>query len=204
MIGWKSPALNRLTLPRVDLNQQRGEERRRILNRSRRDALALIALGVFAAVVLMPLSFQAQDMSGDLARAQRELDTVEMRAKMITQTGANTDQRLARWRRYEQTRTRREGWRDLLSVLAVCIPERAYLEQVRVEGKGKQGDIVLQGSAETMDTLKRFTEALSNTPLFTGVRLTETTSDTALGVRGVRFRIQARVAGALTSSGAGN
>ena len=202
MIGWKSPALNRLTLPGVDLNQQRGEERRRILNRSRRDALALAALGVFAAVVLVPLSLQVADKGLELARVQRELGRVETRSRMVSESGAETDQRLSRWRRYEQIRTRRESLRDLLSVVAVCIPDRAYLEQVRVEGKLKQVEMTLQGSAEKMETLKRFTDSLSGTPFFTTVRLTETSADPTLGDRAVRFRIQARVAGALANGAA--
>jgi Tfp pilus assembly protein PilN len=178
-----------VTLPLIDLNGDRREERRLILSRSRRHAAAIAALFVTACVVLVPLTLQAVTLRHELGKAEVQAQEARKRLQSMTDSSALMDSRIGLWERLRQTQQSRQAWGAAFPSLAACLPQDVFLDQVQITGKDSDIEIQLQGSAGTMTGLRAFTKALAASPTFSRVHLDDAELNHDLGRSSLTFRV---------------
>lgn len=182
-------------LPLVDLNWERREERRSVLQRSRRHTAAILATIALAVAVPLPLTLQALSLRREYQKAERQAAGVQQRLQSLTADSSKTDAKISRWTRLVQSQQARQSWEVTLPTLATCLPEDVSLQQVEISQKAKGTQIQLQGSAKTMSGLHAFTAALAHSSVFAHIHLDETTS----GLGGLTFRMAGALSGPIAS-----
>ena len=183
------------TLPRVDLGRTRREERQGVLGRSRRLFVALAVLLLAGPCLLVPSTRQAFESRAQIAQSDRQLSTVDAQWQRVSEADDRNDARLAVWTRFQQSRDSRRVWDDALPALAAALPAEVALQRAQItEGDGG-AQFAAQGTSETMGGLRAFLSRLGTSPLFSRVRLEETTADASAGPHGVVFKISGPIAG---------
>lgn len=183
------------TLPRVDLGQERRQERRRIAGRSRRSAVTLAALLILGPCLLVPSTRQILEQRTQLSHTDRQLAAVNTQWQRVTQTGDRTDAQIGLWARFQQSRDGRRVWDDALPALTAALPGEVSLQRAQITGSDGGVVIAAQGTSESMGGLRAFLRALAASPLFARIRLEETAADPSAGPRGVNFKISGPIAG---------
>ena len=183
-------ALNRNTLPFIDLHQERrlSQRRRATLNTKRLFGLALLL--TLQVSGLIPLTMQALAFRPKIARAAQILATTDKRLQAETQANAKLEPDIKRWERYQKSRdSRRQVTRAFLSA-AQDLPPDVYIERLQFDAADKQTHIQIQGIAQTQEALRNGLNALLARPEFTGLRLTETSDANIAGRHEIRFHAE--------------
>ena len=183
-----APKLNRHALPWIDLYHDCRLQRRAVLRRSRRDIIVLGLLTLFVGSLLMPLTRQVAEARGSLAAAQRQRGDIEKRRQVVNKRRVEVDEHLSRFVQYAEARSRRLAVLSMLTELARRMPASIYLESARIEGEAKIA-VELQGSAETMEALNRYSASLVGSKVLGRVHLAESSADATIGPRGMRFKL---------------
>ncbi len=182
---WETTVIDQNTLPFVDLNRQRREERRLLREQNRRSLYTLGILVGFALVVLVPLSHYTALLSAKCERIQSEAIKTESGYRIVAEESARLDSRAQCWIRYVHSRDRRRIWSDALRALGARTLSPVCLEMVMIEVKDTQVLVALQGSSETLEALQQSVHALTDTSLFGNMRLIETVADPVFGPQGM-------------------
>lgn len=177
------------TLPRVDLGRGRREERQGVLGRSRRLFVGLAALLILGPCLLVPSTRQALNLRTQSADTDRQFAAVNAQWQRVSEMGDRTDARIGVWTRFEQSRDGRRVWDDALPALAAALPAEVSVQRAQIVGGDGGAEFAAQGTSETMGGLRAFLGALTATPLFSRVRLEETSADPSAGPHGVGFKI---------------
>ena len=183
-------ALNRNTLPFIDLHQERrlSQRRRATLNAKRLFGLALLVAVQVSG--LLPLTMQALAFRPKIARAAQILATTDKRLTAETQANAKLEPDLKRWERYQKSReSRRRATRAFLAA-AQDLPRDVYMERLQFDAADKQTHLQIQGIAPTQNALRNALAVLTALPEFSGLRLTETSDATIAGRREIRFHAE--------------
>ena len=183
-------ALNRNTLPFIDLHQERriAQNHRAILNTKRLFGLALLVL--VQATGLLPLTMQTLAFRPKIARAAQSLADVDKRLQAETQKNAQMEPDLKRWERYQKSRDARRQITGIFYAAAQSFPHDIYIERLQIDVADKQTHLQIQGIAPTQADLKDCLNALSARPEFSDLRLTETGNATIAGRREIRFHAE--------------
>lgn len=180
-------ALNRNTLPFIDLHQERriAQNRRVALNTKRLFGLALLVLVQVSG--LLPLTLQALSFRPKMARAAQSLAEVDGRLQAETQKNAQLEPDLKRLERYQKSRDARRQINGIIRAIAQSKPRAIAIERLQIEVTDKQAHIQIQGIAQTQADLKECLVALSARPEFATLKLTETGEANIAGRRKIRF-----------------
>ena len=183
-------ALNRNTLPFIDLHQERriAQNRRAILNTKRLFGLALLAL--IQGSGLLPLTMQALAFRPKIARAAQSLAEADKRLQTETQKNAQMEPDLKRWERYQKSRDARRQITAAFLAAAQSLPADVYIERLQIDAADKQTHIQVQGIAPTQAALKDCLNALCARPEFADIKLTETGDAVIAGRREIRFHAE--------------
>ena len=186
-------ALNRDSLPFIDLHQERSAQQRTVFAQNCRRLAVLGILALLCLGGLLPLTTTVRSYRPLLSVAERDLSMTQTRFAAVTQAQTSLQEPLKHWTRFEESRNARRQNALAFAALTGDIPREVCIEQVETETQDRQMTLKMQGFAETMDSLSAFVTALSHRPGFAGVRLTETiiTNDGAKHI--VRFHAEATV-----------
>ena len=184
-------ALNRNTLPFIDLHQERrlAQNRRAALNTRRLFGLSLLVL--IQAGGLFPLTMQALAFRPRIARAAQTLAEADKRLQAATEANAKLEPVIKRWERYQKSQEARRQITRAFLATAQSLPPDVYIERLQADVVDKQTHLQIQGIAQTQAALRDCLSALSVRPEFSGLHLTETGGATIAGRRKIRFRAEA-------------
>ena len=188
-------ALNRDTLPFIDLHQERRAQQWRSAALNVKRLIGLTLLLTLQAGILLPLTLEALSYRPRLARAQKALAAAESRLKTVTQARAGLDPLLKKRDRYELSRASRQQIAATLQTTARALPPEIYIEHLQISVKDKQTQIQIQGVAQTQAALRDGMKALANAPQLGELHLTETSDALIAGKRVVHFRAEATQGG---------
>lgn len=188
------------TLPLIDLNKDRREERRQVFRRSQRHGLALLALTIAAGAILVPLTLQVAALRRALRKTEGHAREERDRLRSVTAASTQLDGQIGLWERLKQTQLSRRVWGATFPSLAACLPEDVFLQQVQIGTQDNDAEIHLQGSARTMAGLRTFTTALEESPMFARIHLDDATTDTSAGHKSLSFHLTGPITTGATSA----
>lgn len=186
------------TLPRLDLGRSRREERLGVRGRSRKQLITLIAVLAAGPCLLVPSTRQIIGLRTQIAETGRQMATLNSQWQRVSQTGDRTDARIGVWARFQQSRDSRRVWDDALPALAATLPAEVVLQRAQITKSDGDAEFAAQGTSETVGGLRAFMGALAASPLFSRVRLEETSAAPGAGPHGVGFKIAGPLAGSST------
>ncbi len=183
-------ALNRNTLPFIDLHQERRLEQNRRAVRNTRRLLGLGILVLIQGSALLPLTAQSFAFVPQIVRAENSLAATDKRLAAATQANTGLEPGIRRWERYQKSREARRQMTRAFLAAAQDLPRDVYIERLQVDAQDKQIRVQLQGVAESQTILKDCLTALSARPEFSGLHLTDTTDAAIAGRREIRFHAE--------------
>lgn len=146
-------------------------------------------------VIILPMTLYHIRLKGELLRTEQQAAALQGRAREAARTQAQFKESLESTRRFQESQRRRQAWAAVLHMLSARAPEGICLQQFRLEGKGAEEQMGMDGAADSMSSLQQFLHAILETPFFTQLRLGGTTQDKMLGPNGVQFRVEAHGTG---------